>query len=137
MGLNRVIALRGEPIVDEQNTASVAVTPGELIEISSGQWQPHGSAAGLAGRVFALERDEAGDDIDTDYAVDDRVKAGYFAQGDRVNAWLASGEDVAEGAFLNSAGGGLLQAGTTNAIAQAAEAVDAASGDARITAIII
>jgi hypothetical protein len=119
MSLNKVIALRGEPIVDEQLTASAAITPGDLIEISSGQWQRHGSAGLNAAAVFALERDEGGVGIATDstddYAVNDYVKAGFFKPGERVNALIASGQNLSQGAFLESAGDGTLRALTTDA----------------------
>jgi hypothetical protein len=137
---SKVIALRGEPIVDEQNTASAAILPGHLIEINAGQWRKHAGAAGAAGPWFALERDELGHDIDTAYAASDRVKAGFFASGDRVNALIPSGETVTEGAELQSDGAGRLTAGTTKPVARAAAAgtPSAASADGyRLPCIVI
>lgn len=113
---SRVIALRGEPIVDEQNTASEAITPGHLIQIDTGQWRKHADAGLNAQRVFALERSEMGDDIDTAYASGDRVKAGFFSPGQRVNALLPIGVTVVEGAtYLESNGDGTLRPLDTDA----------------------
>lgn len=113
---SRRVALRGEvgPVVDEQETASAAITPGDLIELSSGQYQRHGTAAANAAAIFALERDGMGDDIDVDYASGDYVKAGYFHAGQRVNAFIASGQNVSKGDFLESAGDGTLRALATD-----------------------
>jgi hypothetical protein len=136
MANNKVVALRGEPIVDEQLTASTAITPGHLIEVNAGQWRPHDTATGAAEPWFALERDEVGKDYDDAYAADDRVKAGFFHQGQRVNALVASGEDLAIGDLLESAGGGLLTEGNTNPVARAAEAV-VTTAETRVAVIVI
>lgn len=137
MASERVIVLRGTPEIDEQNTASEAITPGMLIDISTGQWVPHGNAA-VGAAVFALERDELGKDIDDAYAADDYVKAGYFHKGDRVNALVASGEDIAEGAQMEAGGSGLLVEGTTagQVVGVAAEAIDTTGGQGRGAVII-
>ncbi len=109
------VALRGSPEVDEQTSASAAFTPGDLIEIDTGQWRRHANAGLNAAAAFALERDETGDGIDVDYVLNDAVKAGYFAPGMRVNAFIASGQDLSEGEFLESAGDGTLRALVTDA----------------------
>ena len=134
---SKVIMLRGEPQVDEQNAASAAITPGQLIEKNAGAWRPHSTAAGAAHRVFALERDELGKDIDQAYASGDRVKAAYCAPGDKVNAILNSGETVAEGALLESAGNGQLKAGTTNPVARAGAAGTAGPAAYRLPVWIV
>lgn len=134
---SKVIALRGEPIIDEQNTASEAFLPGTLIEINAGQWRKHAGSAGAAAAIFALERDEIGKGIDVAYAIGDYVKAGYFAPGDRVNALIPSGQNVAEGAELESDGAGRLKAGTTKPIARAAAASGAVTADTRLAVIIV
>lgn len=112
---SKVIALRGEPIVDEQLTASEAITPGMLIEVDTGQWRRHATAAGNAAPVFALERDELGEEIGDAYDIDDEVKAGFFHAGQRVNALIASGENLNIGDFLESAGDGTVRALATDA----------------------
>jgi hypothetical protein len=132
-----VITLRGEPIVDEQNEASEAITPGHLIEINAGEWRKHASSGGAAGAIFAMERDELGKGIDVAYAIGDYVKAGYYAPGDRVNALIPSGQNVAEGAELESDGAGRLKAGTTKPVARAAAASGAVTADTRLAVIIV
>ena len=132
---SKVIALRGEPVVDEALSASAAITPGDLIQVNTGQWRRHANAGLNASPIFALERDEQGKEIDAtagDYAASDRVKAGFFHPGQRVNAFVPSGANVSIGDYLESAGDGTLRALTTDAatddtrrvsvVAQAAEA---------------
>jgi hypothetical protein len=134
---SKVIALRGEPIIDEQHTASEAITPGHLIELNAGQWRKHAGSGAAAAAIFAMERDEIGNGIDVAYAADDHVKAGYYAKGDRVNALIPSGQDVAEGAELESDGAGRLKAGTTKPVARAAAASGAVTADTRLPVIIV
>ncbi len=105
-----VIAIDPVYRVDEQDTASEAITPGHLIEIDTGQWRKHATAGDPIARVFALERDELGKEISVAYAINDEVKAGYFHQGQRVNALIASGQNLLQAAPLESAGNGTLRA---------------------------
>lgn len=106
----KVIKLLGEPIQNEDSQASEAITPGHLVEIhSTSSIRRHATAAGAAARNFALDRVELGDDIDTPYAIGDTVKVGAFPPGSRVNAIIASGQNIARGAFLESAGDGTLR----------------------------
>lgn len=115
---SHVIMLRGEPIVDEQNTASEAITPGMLVEVNQpalGQVRKHATAAGNASPFFALERDEMGKTIDTAYAVGDRVKLCRAAPGDGINALVGAGQTLTGKEFLESAGDGTLRAVVTSA----------------------
>lgn len=138
MANERVIVLRGTPTLDEQNLCgSVAITPGMLINISSGVWEPHPDSA-VGAVVFALERDELGNDIDTAYAEDDVVKAAYMHLGERVNALVASGETISEGDQMEAGAGGLLVGGTTatQIVGVAAEDIDTSGGQARGAVIV-
>lgn len=138
MANERVIALRGEPIVDEQVAAASAITPGHLIEFdAAGAFQPHATAGGAAGTWFALERDEAGREINVDYAAGDRVKAGFFHAGMRVNALVASGQNLAAGDELNSAGDGTLTAGTANVVGRSAETINTGAAVSRVAVIVV
>lgn len=134
---SKTVVLRGTPEVDEQNTASAAITPGHLIEKNAGQWRKHSTATGLAVRSFALERDELGKGIEVAYAAGDRVKAGYFKPGDRVNAIMPSGEDGAEDALVESDGAGRLVVGSTNPVGRLAAASGALTADTRVPVIIV
>jgi len=113
----RVISLRGEPIIDEQDEAEEAdILPGMLVELnpSTAKLRKHATAAGNQQGWFALERDEFGRDIDTAYAIGDRVKVGRFGRGMRVNALIASGQNITRGDALESAGNGTLRKAATD-----------------------
>ena len=117
----RVIKLLGEPIQNEDAKAAEAITPGHLMaQNASGDWIKHASASTKTPAIFALEREEMGADIDDAYAIGDTVKAGHFHAGTRVNALIASGQDLDVGELLDSAGNGTLKATATvaNAIAR-------------------
>jgi len=137
----RVIALltrSGGPFQNEDAAAAEAITPGMLVTLnSSGLVIKHATAAGAASRDFALERNEMGKDIDTAYAINDIVKVGMFAPGERVLALIASGQNIALGATVESAGNGTVRAGATagGVIGKATEAVNNATGpgNARLT----
>lgn len=106
------IKKQGNPRIDEALTASAAITPGDLVEVHVGagrQYRRHATANGNAVRSFALERDEAGKDLEFAYAANDKVKVGLFQSGDELDARIASGETVTGIEFLSSDGSGALQ----------------------------
>lgn len=119
----KVICLRGDDccIIDEQLVAAEAITPGHLIEVNAGKYRKHASASGAGAAIFADYRGEMGKSIDTDYAINDRVKAIFAGQGCRINAIVASGDTITMGQELESDGAGRLKVGTTKPIARAAE----------------
>jgi len=126
-----VITLKGTPHIDEDGAASEAITPGHLVT-GVATIALHAVAKGDCPRRFALERDEMGDEISDAYAINDYVKVGAFAPGDRVYTWLASGESVTADGFVESAGNGMMQAYTNGVIiGRALETVTAAT-DARL-----
>jgi hypothetical protein len=136
----RVIALLGgPPVTNEDDQAAEAITPGELVAYDgSGNLILNTEADENVARTFALERDELGNDIDVAYAIGDQVKVGAFHGGQRVYAWLASGENVAKGAYLTGDGAGhLAAAGANPRIARAVEAVNATAAAARIRVEIV
>jgi len=137
----RVIKLLGEPIQNEDNKAAEAITPGHLVVVNgSGDLIKHATAGGATPASFALEREEMGKTIDTAYAIGDTVKVGTFPPGTRVNALIASGQNISKGAKLESAGNGTLRVlGSGTAIAWAVRAVNNAAGPnaARISAEIL
>lgn len=126
----------GSPRRDEGVTDE-AVSPGDLLEYGgSNDVQKHSSANGSAQKMFALENDLVGDDIDDDYASGETVQIGHFVPGDRIQAWLAYGENVAKGAALTSAGDGTLHAAAGSdpdrVVAYAAEAKNNTTGGAAV-----
>lgn len=135
-----VINLRGEPIIDEQLDAEVEIVPGSLIEVnpSTEKLRLQSTAGGPAEALFALERDELGNDIDTAYAIGDRVKTGRYAPGMGVLAFIPSGQNITKGSTLEPAGSGnlrVLASGTP--IARADEDSGAVTERTRIKVVII
>lgn len=134
------VIILGGPDPTELNSyeAGSAVTPGELVEVAAdGDVDPHSTAGGNAEKAFALPKPTSGD-IDEDYAAADTVRVGWFARGSRVFGFLDAGENVEDGAALESAGNGALQAfgtaaeatpaNTDNIVAYAAEDKDNSGG---------
>lgn len=116
----RSVILQGHPIINEDGTASAAITPGYLVQgVTS--IAPHSTGGGNAARAIALERDELGTGIDStyagtntgtgspNYAIGDVVKIGVFAPGQRFVGYIASGQNVTAGDFLESAGDGTFR----------------------------
>ncbi|KKN15745.1 hypothetical protein LCGC14_0982980 [marine sediment metagenome] len=107
---NRTIVLKGTGIRKER-VGLGAITPGELVSInSSDQYIRHAVAQGNARKIFVVEDDLQGNDIDDDYITLNQVQANVMHSGEEVYAWLAILENVAIGAALVSAGNGQLQA---------------------------
>jgi hypothetical protein len=136
----RKIVLKGDPIVNEDDAALEAITPGHLIEITSTGVQKNTDDAANVAAAFALERDELGKDIDVAYAIGDVVKVATFKPGERAYAFLASGQNVAKGAYLTGTTTGLLTAGSVSAsvrLARALEAVNSTNDATRIRVEIV
>ncbi len=143
----KTITLKGNDLViRKEGIASVAITPGYLIERHSAVGvRPHNSAAVNAQKAFAVENDIVGDGIDVDYAIDDTTLYGVFPAGAEVFALVpASADAIVINDFLESAGDGTLRIAATDAatdegqraaiVAVALEAVDNSGGgsEARI-----
>lgn len=128
------IHLGGEIVRVNDITASTTVTPGHAIARSGGQYGLH-SAAQAGPLTLALNVPEMNKDLDDNYASGDLMFAGVFPAGSAGLAWLASGENVTDGALLESAGSGKLRALASGvALARAIENKDARypTGDTRI-----
>jgi hypothetical protein len=128
----RTVKLLGEPIQNEDDKAAAAITPGMLVNWNgSGDLVPYATAGatGAVAKAFAMEREEMGNDMDVPYAIGDTVKVGVFHSGCRVNALIATGQNIAKGNLLQTGVTGTLAifaAGTP--VARALEAVNNASG---------
>jgi hypothetical protein len=146
MALKRTIALsgtheRGGPIVvdDNDNLAVEAFKPGHLLMIvSTGLQKNTANAANVAAR-FALEREELGSDIDVAYASGDQVKYGDFLTGQRVLAWVPSGEVITKGDYLTTDNAGRLTKTSVAATIRLAQALETMSPllDTRIRVRIV
>lgn len=143
----KTIILRGAKLtIGKEGIAAVAVTPGYLVERdSSNEIQPHSNAGLNAQKAFAREREVTGDDIDTDYAINDTVQYSVCPAGVEVFALVAaSAAAIVVNDFVESAGDGTVRIATTDAatddtqragiIGLAIEAVDNSGGgsEARI-----
>lgn len=116
--------------------ADEALTPGELVRFDTdGELEPHGTANGVAQKIFVIENPYAPVNttkaIDQDYAAGDYARAIFAQSGDVVNAWLKDGVNAAIGDALTSDGAGALQKPTVDAallegaiVAYAAEALN-------------
>jgi hypothetical protein len=119
------IALMGTPIVTEDQKALEAIIPGHLLMATATGVQKNTANASNVARAFALERDELGKTVDTAYAINDTVKVGVFHGGQRVYAWLASGQNAAIGDYLTTDNAGLLTKAAVAATIRVARAVEA------------
>lgn len=124
------ITLKGTPVRGEA-VANAAITPGQLIErMSTDKLRRHASAGQNATRMFALEDELQGNDIDTNYAASAIVQFGVFKPGDEVYSFLANGETAVIGSWLESDGNGDLRVHTADS-AGAVEYPEAIIGVAR------
>lgn len=119
------LLIRGERLVNEDGAAGEAITPGMLVKGEATILKATVVTAIGVPKRFALEREEMGKGIDTAYAIGDVVKVGTAGSGDRINALIAAGVNIAVSAMMESAGDGTLRAFTNGTpIARAIEAVD-------------
>ena len=103
----------------EEYTAASAITPGDLVELTSaGLVQRHSTAGGNAVRMFALENELEGEGLSDDYAAGDKVQVWCAVPGEIVYARLADEQNATLANFLESAGNGCLQVHSSDAIAE-------------------
>lgn len=121
--------------IQDEKVAAGAITPGMLVErTSADKVQAHSTAGGPAQRLFALEDENQGRDIDDAYAATGSytlVKLWLPVPGEIVYAIvddLSTAEDIAIGNFVESAGDGRVRKYTAQASGGAAEATNAIIG---------
>lgn len=108
----RTVKLKKYSDVQKELIASGAITPGMLLERTStaNTVKAHSVSGGNAApKMFALEDELQGKDIDDAYANADKVQVWVPYPGDEVAAILADGENVSIGDLLESNGAGYLQ----------------------------
>ncbi|WP_408954739.1 hypothetical protein [Natroniella sp. ANB-PHB2] len=116
----------------KEGTAGEKITPGQLVDGADREnVVKHNQAGGLAASTFAVEADFVGRGIDQDIEEGERIKFRYFRKGDEVHTFLAPGESVEKGDFLESAGDGSLRAKTESGevLAQALEEINNSTGE--------
>jgi hypothetical protein len=103
--------------INNDLVAVEAITPGMLVELhnDSGtlKWGVHDSANQPVARAVALDEIELNHGIATAYSAADLVKVGYFYPGDRFYGIIPSGQNITQGALLQSNGDGKLKAYST------------------------
>lgn len=93
--------------------AKEVITPGHLVErvntAGVWQWRKHASAGGAGTRAVATEQSMLNKGVDDTYAAGDLMEVSELAGGS--NAWMliASGQSIAHGTKLESAGDGTLR----------------------------
>ncbi len=112
----KTIRLKNYLNIIEEIDAGGTVTPGMLLLLNSSDNVVAHNAAGqnASPRMFALEDELQGNDIDDNYSTDDKVQVWFPQPGDMVYAILADGENVSIGDELESNGAGYLQAHTAD-----------------------
>jgi hypothetical protein len=94
--------------------ATEAITPGMLVEHHNDgtalEWGVHDSANEPCAASVALDQIELNKGIDDAYAIGDLVKVGYFLRGERFWGLIPSGQNITQGAKLQSNGDGKLKA---------------------------
>ena len=94
--MSNTILLAGQPFTPPEKQASVAITPGLLVEVTpnAATLRPHATADGEARPAFALEslvppgRGVTTTQIDTPYAIGDTVRWITPTSGDEIYAWV-------------------------------------------------
>jgi hypothetical protein len=141
MATRRCVVLLGEPIYlddEESGAAAEAITPGHIVAWDgSGDVIKNTANAANVSAMIACEREEMGKDIDVAYAVGDQVKIAVMGRGHRFYGFIASGANIAKGAYLTTDNAGRLTATSVSATVRLAQAVEdvnnsAGPGDARI-----
>jgi len=118
----------------EEYVAASAITPGNLVELTSaGTVQNHSTADGDVLQMFALEDELQGNEITDAYAAGDVVQVWIPVRGEIVYGRLADEQNVAIGDFLVSNGDGLLKAYT----AESWESADAQSANSIYDHVIV
>lgn len=126
--------------VTHEFLAEGAITPGHLIDLdpTDGDVVVNSGAADVDPiKMFAIEDSTQGKGISDAYADNDQVMC-YVAQpGDIIFGLIASGETIAHGTSLESAGDGTLQVRTTGAVVAKALEGLTASGATRAKIMVV
>jgi hypothetical protein len=108
------IFLGGKRVQINDLTAGVVIRPGHLVEryVPSGsinRWKPHATAGAPAAKAVATDQSMGNLGVDNDYAIGDLVEVSVLEPGGTAWMLIASGQNIAYGARLESAGDGTLR----------------------------
>lgn len=105
------IFLKGCPKGKEGLAAVAGILPGMLVEgVPGGDVVPHATAGGPAVPAFARPNEVIGHGIDDAYPDGDTVLYGVANSGDEVYGWIADGQNITAGDYLQSNGDGTFAA---------------------------
>jgi hypothetical protein len=109
--VRNTIKLKKYQDINIERQANAALYPGHLLELmSTNKVKKHSTASGNAlPKMFALEDELQGKEIDEAYAADDPVQVWVTQPGEVVYAIVADGANYQIGDPLESAGNGTLQ----------------------------
>ena len=110
------IFLGGEQTIVADQAASATIKPGHLVERfnNAGVIRWRVATADIDGTPsVALDHPMANKGVDDTYAVGDLVEVGIGHKGSKYWMLIASGQNVAAGVVLGSAGDGTLKTGAT------------------------
>lgn len=135
------IFLIGRPKAREGLAGAAGILPGMLVEgiPAGGEVVVHATAGGVGAPAFARPNEVIGHGIDVAYADNDTVLYGVSSPGDVVYGYIADGENITAGDYLQSDGAGAFEAlvagvpGTTLpgiALVKALETIDNSAGGA-------
>ena len=107
------IWLGGPRTVINDMAAKAAFTPGHLVErvntAGVWRWQKHSTAGGDGQRAVACEQSSQNLGVDDAYAASDLAEVAELGMGSNAWMFIASGQNIAYGDNLESAGDGTLR----------------------------
>lgn len=108
------VFLGGEYIMVNDLAASEAITPGHLVDrFNNGgiiRWRKHATAGAAVAKAVALNHSMANKGVSDAYAANDLVEVALLQPGSSAWMFIASGQNIAAGQKLESAGDGTLRA---------------------------
>lgn len=108
MATAKTIFIKGNGVRKEA-LAIGACKPGHLLVLNNAsKVLVHATSGGPAAKLFAVEDDLQGNDIDEEYAIGVLVQYNIAQRGDEVWGFLKDGENIAIGDYLQSGGNGEL-----------------------------
>jgi len=126
------IWLGGEIVQVNDVAGSEPIVPGMLVEkfVNAGKpaYKKHATAGASCVPAIALDQHMLNKGVDDPYPTGDLLEVGIFSPGATAWALIASGQNIAAGTKLESAGNGTLRAGSGAALFAAVNTTDNTNG---------